>query len=238
MPVVGRHVPVIADARVEPDFGSGALKITPGHDPDRLRDRRRDHRTCPTADHVIGPDGRMDRRRGRVRGADAGGGRAADPRLAERARPARAAASSYRHSVGTCERCHTRIEPLVRRSGGARMDELAAPRDRRAEGAARRASTRRASTASRSSRSRRRPTGASRGSSGGVTSCRSGAAPTVTSRSPGRRPTACAECGAGLEPAERSQDVLDTWFSSALWPFATLGWPRRRPSSRATTRAT
>ena len=41
VPVVGRHVPVIADARVEPEFGSGALKITPGHDPDRLRDRPR-----------------------------------------------------------------------------------------------------------------------------------------------------------------------------------------------------
>ena len=61
MPVVGRHVPVIADERVEPDFGSGALKITPGHDPIDF-EIGRDH-DLPTLT-VIGPDGRDDGRRG------------------------------------------------------------------------------------------------------------------------------------------------------------------------------
>ena len=62
VPVVGRRVPVIADARVEPDFGTGALKITPGHDPNGLRDRPRPrhHRARPPPIMVIGDDGRMD----------------------------------------------------------------------------------------------------------------------------------------------------------------------------------
>ena len=134
---------------------------------------------------------------------------------------------SYRHSVGTCERCHSRIEPLVSPQWWCRMDELARARDRGARGAAASASTPRASTGSRSSRSRTRPTGASRGSSGGATRSRSGRARTATQTCAWPPPEACAECGSG--ELERETDVLDTWFSSALWPFATLGWPEETP---------
>ena len=86
---------------------------------------------------------------------------------------------SYRHSVGTCERCHSRIEPLVSPQWWCRMDELARPAIEALE--ARRVRFHpRASTGSRSSRSRTRPTGASRGSSGGATRSRSGRARTAT----------------------------------------------------------
>ncbi len=76
-----------------------------------------------------------------------------------------------------------------------------------------------------------RRTGASRASSGGVTRSRSGRVPTATAPAPGRRRSACAECGAG--ELVRETDVLDTWFSSALWPLATLGWPSATARARA-----
>ena len=88
VPVVGRQVPVIADERVELDFGSGALKITPGHDPLDF-EIGRDHRLETLT--VIGPDGRMSAEAGELRRADPGGGRRARRRLARGARPARRA---------------------------------------------------------------------------------------------------------------------------------------------------
>ncbi len=137
---------------------------------------------------------------------------------------------SYRHSVTLCDRCKTRIEPLISLQWWCRMDELKQPAlSALREG--RSATTRNRSTATRSTRSTMRPIGTSRDRSGGVTSSRSGSA--LTGTSPWRRtsPNACAECGSG--ELERSEDVLDTWFSSALWPFAILGWPEETPELRA-----
>src|SRR5262245_11576157 len=121
VPVVERRVPVIADTRVDPDFGSGALKITPGHDPVDF-EIGRDHGLETLT--VIGPDGRViaDGFEGLTQAeADqivldwlAGQGQ-----LEKR--------EHYRHSVGTCERCHSRIEPLVSPQWWCRMDELARP---------------------------------------------------------------------------------------------------------------
>ncbi len=122
VPVVGRHVPVIADARVEPDFGSGALKITPGHDPVDF-EIGRDHGLETLT--VIGPDGRMT-----AEGFEGLTQQEADERvvawLKEHGQLEKR--ESYRHSVGTCERCHSRIEPLVSPQWWCQMDELAAAR--------------------------------------------------------------------------------------------------------------
>ena len=122
VPVVERRVPVIADARVDPEFGTGAVKVTPGHDPMDF-DIGRDHGLATLT--VIGPDGRMIAEG--FEGLDAGGGRRArrsrgpDERgLVEKREP-------YRHSVGTCERCHSRIEPLVSPQWWCAMEGLAAP---------------------------------------------------------------------------------------------------------------
>ena len=175
VPWVERRVPVIADERVEREFGTGALKITPGPRSDRLRDRTRPR----SAGADVHRPRRPHARRPGPRGADAGRGRGEDPRLAEGARPARAA----------------RALPAQRRALRAlrepdRAADLAAVvvldgrsssggRSRRSR-TARFATTPRVSTASRSTRSRTRPTGASRGSSGGGISCPSGTAPTAT----------------------------------------------------------
>ena len=123
VPYVERAVPVIADERVDPEFGTGALKITPGHDPTDF-EIGRDH-GLPTLS-VIGPDGRMNENAGDLAGktqdeAD----EAILAWLKERGRLEKR--EHYRHAVGTCERCHTRIEPLVSLQWWVAMEEPRKP---------------------------------------------------------------------------------------------------------------
>jgi valyl-tRNA synthetase len=220
VPVVGRHVPVIADERVEVGFGSGALKITPGHDPTDF-EIGRDHGLETLT--VIGPDGRVT-----AEGFEGLTQDEANERVVAwlREHDQLERRESYRHSVGTCERCHSRIEPLVSPQWWCRMDELARP----------------AVDALRAKRVRYHPQSQHRfaiesleqapdwcvsrqlwwGHQIPIWTCRDGH---QTSAWP--PPSACGECGA--TELERDPDVLDTWFSSALWPFATLGWPRETP---------
>jgi valyl-tRNA synthetase len=220
VPVVERRVPVIADERVDPEFGTGAVKVTPGHDPTDF-EIGRDHELETLT--VIGPDGRMI-----APGFEGLEQKEADARviawaqergLVEKREP-------YRHSVGTCERCHSRIEPLVSPQWWCEMDGLAAP----------------ALEALRERRVRFHPESQHRFASESleqapdwcvsrqlwwghqipIWKCPDGH---LTCAWP--PPGACTECGSG--ELERDPDVLDTWFSSALWPFATLGWPAETP---------
>ena len=123
VPFVERRVPVIADERVEPEFGTGALKVTPGHDPTDF-EIGRDHELPELA--VIGPDGRMNDEAGELAGLtqEEAGERVLawceERGLLDRTEP-------YRHSIGTCERCHTRVEPLIMLQWWCAMEELAAP---------------------------------------------------------------------------------------------------------------
>jgi valyl-tRNA synthetase len=220
VPVVGRRVPVIADERVDPEFGTGALKITPGHDPTDF-EIGRDHGLEPLS--VIGPDGRMT-----APGFEGLDQKDADERivawLKEHEQLERR--ESYRHSVGTCERCHSRIEPLVSLQWWCRMDELARP----------------AIEALRDRRVRYHPESQHRFAIDSLENapdwCVSrqlwwGHQIPIWTCPDGHQtcawppPEACAECGS--TELVRDPDVLDTWFSSALWPFATLGWPRETP---------
>ena len=220
VPVVGRHVPVIADERVEPDFGSGALKITPGHDPVDF-DIGRDHGLETLT--VVGPDGTMI-----AEGFEGMSQKDADERVVEwlKEHGQLEKRESYRHSVGTCERCHSRIEPLVSPQWWCRMDELARP----------------AIDALQARRVRFHPPAQHRfaieslegapdwcvsrqlwwGHQIPIWTCPDGHL--ICEWPP---PEACSECGSG--ELTRETDVLDTWFSSALWPLATLGWPEQTP---------
>ena len=134
VPYVERAVPVIADERVEPDFGTGALKVTPGHDPMDF-EIGRDH-DLPTIT-VIGLDGRMNENAGDLAGkAQEEADQAILAWLKEHDRLEKR--EHYRHSVGTCERCHTRIEPLVSLQWWVAMEEprkpaLEALRERRVQ---------------------------------------------------------------------------------------------------------
>ena len=226
VPFVERRVPVIADERVEPEFGTGALKITPGHDPTDFAIGR-DHGLPEPS--VIGDDGRMSAAAGELAGLsqDEAGQRILDwcreRGLLEQQEP-------YRHSVALCERCESRIEPLISLQWWCAMGELKQPalaalRERRVvfhpesqhEFAIRSLEEAPDWCISRQLWwGHRLP----------LWECAEGHT-TVTD---GEEPDACAECGAS---AKRSSDVLDTWFSSALWPFATLGWPERTPDLEA-----
>ena len=223
VPFVERRVPVIADERVEPEFGTGALKVTPGHDPTDFEIGRAHGLPEPM---VIGPDGLMNEEAGELAGLDQkeAGKRVLawceERGLLERREP-------YRHTIAVCERCESRIEPLISLQWWCRMDELGAPAIEALQTEPRPLPPRVAAPVRDRLARATRPTGTSRGSSGGGTSCPSGTAPTATSPSPRSEPEACAECG--KTELERDPDVLDTWFSSALWPFATLGWPDDTP---------
>jgi valyl-tRNA synthetase len=218
VPFVERAVPVIADERVEPGFGTGALKLTPGHDPMDF-DIGRDHGLRELT--VIGPDGRMNGAAGELAGrTQAEADAAVLAWLKERDRLEKR--EHYRHNVGTCERCHTRIEPLISLQWWCAMEEPRKP----------------ALEALRKHRVTYHPPSQhafairsleqipdwniSRqlwwGHQLPVWYCPDGHA---TCDWP--QPERCGECSS--VELTRDEDVLDTWFSSALWPFATLGWP-------------
>ena len=125
VPYVERRVPVIADERIDREFGTGALKVTPGHDPLDF-EIGRDH-GLPSR-WPIGWDGRMSEAGGRSRRADTGGGGRARARVGRGARTVEKR-EPYRHSVGTCERCHSRIEPLISLQWWCAMERAGRARD-------------------------------------------------------------------------------------------------------------
>ena len=222
VPYVERTVPVIADERVEPEFGTGALKITPGHDPTDFEIGRTHGLPIVT---VIGPDGRMNDEAGDLAGkTQAEADEAVLAWLKERDRLEQR--EHYRHAVGTCERCHSRIEPLVSLQWWVAMEEprkpaLEALRDRRVQyhpESQHQFAIRSLEEIPDWNISRQLWWGHQQP----LWYCPDGH---VTCAWP--PPDACAECGS--TELERDPDVLDTWFSSALWPYATLGWPERTP---------
>jgi len=123
LPLLGRALPVIADERVDPAFGTGALKITPAHDLTDF-DIGHDHK-LPTI-QAIGPDGRITAEGGPYAGLDI---EAARERVVADLRAAGVLEKieDYSHSVATCHRCGTHIEPLISLQWFMRMDELKAP---------------------------------------------------------------------------------------------------------------
>src|ERR671932_974378 len=221
LPLVGRRLPIIADEYVKTDFGSGALKITPGHDPNDFEIGRR-HGLDEIS--VVGEDGRMT--------PEAGPAYAGLPVLEARERVVADLEAENRirhrepfaHEVPYSHRSGERIEPLISLQWFMRMDELAAP----------------AIDAVRSGRVRIRPESQARRYVEWLVNIR----PWCISRQlwwghqipvwyRGEN-----ETYVGIDPPAgegwvRDPDVLDTWFSSQLWPFATLGWPEDTPELRA-----
>jgi valyl-tRNA synthetase len=222
VPFVERRVPVVADEQVDPEFGTGALKVTPGHDPMDFEIGRA-HGLPELA--VIGLDGRMSEEAGVLAGltqAEAGERVltwARERGLLERQVP-------YRHAVPTCERCHTRVEPLIMLQWWCAMEELAAPAIAAVEDGRVRFTPERFARVYLDWMRNIRPWCISRqiwwGHRIPVWYCPDGHL-TVEEDAP----SACAECG--FAELRQEEDVLDTWFSSALYPFATLGWPDETP---------
>ncbi|HEY2741943.1 MAG TPA: valine--tRNA ligase, partial [Gaiellaceae bacterium] len=222
VPFVERRVPVIADERVEREFGTGALKVTPGHDPTDF-EIGRDHDLPELT--VIGPDGLMNDAAGELAGLtqEEAGLRVIDW-AAERGQLEKR--ERYRHSVGHCVRCHSRVEPLVVPQWWVAMTELAAPAIAAVEEGRVRFTPERFGRVYLDWMENVRDWCISRqiwwGHRIPVWYCPDGHV-TVAETDP----ETCAECGSA--ELRQEEDVLDTWFSSALYPFATLGWPHETP---------
>jgi len=226
VPVVDRTVPVIADERVDPAFGTGAVKITPGHDPMDF-EIGRDHGLEELT--VIDLEGRMtgdvpDDYRGLTE--DEAAERVVqwlkdNGQLEKR--------EHYRHSVGHCERSGTRIQPLVSLQWWCDMQPMAAPAIDAIESGRVTFHPPAQNRVALEWLKNIRPWNVSRqlwwGHQLPIWYCANGHVTCALDE-----PSACADCGS--TELERDEDVLDTWFSSALWPFATLGWPDDTPELR------
>jgi len=216
LPLVGRELPIIGDDYVKPEFGTGALKITPGHDPNDFEIGRRHGLPELT---VIGEDGRM---------TAAAGERFAGLTVAQAQQAVIAALEAegrlvrrepYEHEVPFSHRSGERVEPLISLQWFMRMDELAKP----------------AIDAVKDGRVKIHPQRWTRVYLDWMENIR----PWCVSRQlwwGHRLPVWYRgdETYVGATPPEgegwrQDEDVLDTWFSSALWPFATLGWPQQTP---------
>jgi valyl-tRNA synthetase len=220
LPLVGRRLEIIADEYVKPEFGTGALKITPGHDPNDFEIGRRHGLAQPS---VIGEDGRLtDEAPERFTGLTvAEAQRAVVDEL--RSEGLISNTEEYPHPVPFSHRSGERIEPLVSLQWFMRMEELAAP----------------AIAAVNDGRVRFFPERWSRVYLDWMENIR----PWCVSRQLwwGHRlpvwyrgdETYVGMVAPAGEGWEQDPDVLDTWFSSALWPFATLRWPQDTPELRA-----
>lgn len=226
LPITHRVVPVIADDAVEPEFGTGALKVTPGHDATDYEIGQRHGLPILT---VIAADGTMDTPDlPRFHGLDVQRARR-EVVAALREEGAVVGEEEYVHQVGHCDRCHHVLEPRVSEQWWVRMRPLAEPAIAVVEAGEVRFHPQRFADVYLSWMTNIRDWCISRqiwlGHQIPVSRC-----------SRGHRfawiepPTSCPQCGDTT--LEHDPDVLDTWFSSALWPFAIFGWPDDTPDLR------
>jgi valyl-tRNA synthetase len=219
LPLMNRELPVIQDEYVDTRFGTGALKITPAHDPHDFEIGLR-HRLEAIA--VIGSDGRMSEEAGPFQGEDRFECREhvlealKREGLLEKVEP-------YQHSVGHCYRCRTTVEPYLSKQWFVKVKPLA----EKAVAAVKKGDTRIIPDVWTNTffdwMDNIKDWCISRqiwwGHRIPAWTCEKCGEMTVTMEGPER----CPKCGQGNLVQE--SDVLDTWFSSALWPFSTMGWP-------------
>ena len=219
LPLVNREIPIVADDYVDLEFGTGAVKMTPAHDPNDFEVAQRHNLQIL---RVMNDDGTMNENAGKYQGM-----KALDCRKAVveelKALGLLVKVEDYSHNVGTCYRCHTTVEPLVSRQWFVKMKPLAEP----------------AIAAVREGKTKFVPERFDKTYFNWMENIRDWCisrqlwwghripawycdecGETIVAR---ETPTVCPKCG--CTHLHQDEDVLDTWFSSALWPFSTLGWP-------------
>jgi valyl-tRNA synthetase len=221
LPLMNREIPIVADEMVDREFGTGAVKITPAHDPNDFELGRR-HK-LPEID-VMTDDGHMSANAGRYAGLERF---AARKKVVEdlKAQGLLEKVSEHTHAIGICERSKTIVEPRISTQWFCKMKPLAEPAiaavergeilivpDNRREEYFNWMRNIRDWTISRQLWwGHRIP----------AWYCNEHKHITVARETPAK----CAACGSSN--LEQDPDVLDTWFSSGLWPFSTLGWPEK-----------
>ncbi len=221
LPLMNREIPIIADEMVDREFGTGAVKITPAHDPADFELGRR-HK-LPEID-VMTDDGHMNASAGAYAGLERF---AARKKIVEdlKAQGLLGKVTEHTHAIGICERSKTIVEPRISTQWFCEMKSLAepaiavvergeiqiVPENRRQEYLNWMRNIRDWTLSRQLWWGHRIP----------AWYCKENNHITVAREAPAK----CAECGS--ENLEQDPDVLDTWFSSGLWPFSTLGWPAK-----------
>ncbi len=226
LPILGRELPVIADTYVDREFGTGVVKVTPAHDP---KDFECGLRHGLAQVKVIADDGTMNANAGPYAGQDRFACR--KQLVADLSRDRfLLRVDDHTHAVGECYRCQTVVEPALSRQWFVKMQPLAEPAIRAVEdGRTRIIPSQWEKTYFEWMRNirdwciSRQIWWGHRIPAWYCDACDR----TIVARS---APGACPGCGGALR---QETDVLDTWFSSALWPFSTLGWPARTPELAA-----
>ncbi len=218
VPVIGREIPIVADEYVEMDFGTGAVKITPSHDPNDFEVGLRMGlpQMC-----VFTEDGHINE----LGGAYCGLTTKECRRIFVddlKACGALVKIEPYAHNVGTCYRCHTTIEPMVSKQWFVAIKTLAEPALKAVEDGKVKFVPERYSQTYYNWMNNIRDWCISRqlwwGHRIPAYYCDACGHTAVSEAAPDK----CPVCGA---PMRQDEDVLDTWFSSGMWPFSTLGWP-------------
>jgi len=220
LPILERHIPVISDPYVDPEFGTGALKITPAHDPN---DFVIGQNHCLEAIKVIDERGIMNSLAAQYEGLDRFACRERILKNLE-AKGLLEKVEPYVHKVGHCYRCKTMIEPLLSKQWFVRVKPLAEKALQAVKEGKTKIYPQQWEKTYFEWMENIRDWCVSRQIWWGhripayyCTTCNE----TVVEK---ERPPKCPNCGS--QEFQQESDVLDTWFSSALWPFSTLGWPQ------------
>ena len=218
LPIIGRSIPVIADEAVQLEFGTGALKVTPGHDPTDYEIGERHNLDTVS---ILNPDGTLNEHAGQFSGLTVAESR---PKVVAHleAEGILETVEDFSHAVGHCDRCDEVVEPIVTDQWYVSMKPLAEPARAAVADGDIGIVPERFTKVYLNWMDNIRDWPISRqlwwGHRIPVWYCESGHQIVEMDD-----PASCAECGSGQ--LERDPDVLDTWFSSGLWTHSTLGWP-------------
>ena len=221
LPIMNREIPIVGDEYCEIGFGTGAVKMTPAHDPNDFEVGLRHNLEVI---RVISDDGTINENGGPYNGMDRYECRKAIIKdLEEQGYLIKT--EDYSHNVGTCYRCHNDVEPLISAQWFVKMEPLAKEALRVVNDGEVKFIPERFSKTYTNWMENVHDWCISRqlwwGHQIPAWTCADCGHITVEREDP----TCCAKCGS--KNITREEDVLDTWFSSALWPFSTLGWPEK-----------